>query len=135
MRTNATTYQELDALLGSRDSRKIGNNTYAERLGDGVIGVRLHGTHVVILSAHSIVLNSGGWHTLTTKDRINTFLPYPWRLVQKNGRWDLFKIICSNGEGNCHLRQAEFYDGITIKLGANDRSSYGDVVPREEVLR
>jgi hypothetical protein len=130
MRTNATTYQELDTLLGTRDSRKVGNNTYAERLGAGVIGIRLHGTHVVILSAHRLVLNSGGWQTVTTKDRINTYLPHPWKLVQKKGSWSLWQFVCTNGEGVCSLKQGDFYDGVTIDLGIGQ---HGAIVEREAV--
>lgn len=132
MRTNATTYQELDTLLGGRDSRKIGNNTYAERLGDGAIGIRLHGTHVVILSATRIVLSSSGWHTVTTKDRINTFLPHPWGLTQRKGAWALYTYVCTNGEGVCTVKESDFYDGLTIDLTLGQR---GRVVEPAEVLR
>lgn len=130
MRTNATTYQELDSLLGRRESRKIGNNTYAERLGPDAIGIRLHRTHVVILSPVRVVLNSGGWHTNTTKDRINTFLPGGWHVEQEKGRWYIRLDVCTNGEGRCRLVYDHFYDGLTIDLSLGQ---HGEVIDREEV--
>lgn len=132
MRTNATTYQELDALLGNRESRKVGNNTYAERLGDGVIGIRLHQTHVVILSATRVVLNTGGWNTVTTKDRINTYLPQLWSLVQERGQWFLRLHVCTNGEGRVRLVNEIFHDGIVIDLSLGQ---HGGIVAESEALR
>jgi len=54
--------------------KKIGNNTYVGRE-NGTVYVRLHSTKVVqIKSDGSVILNSGGWQTSTTKDRINQVL-------------------------------------------------------------
>lgn len=127
-----TTYQELDAFLGTRDAKALCNNTYAERLGAGVIGVRLHSTHVVILSPVRIVLNTGGWSTITTKDRLNRFLPGGWGVTQKNHEWFLDLHVCSNGEGSARVVHESFYDGITIDLSLGSR---GEVIAREEVTR
>lgn len=132
MKTNYRTFLDLTTRLGTRDSLKIGNNTYAERLGSNVIGIRLHGTHVVTLSPHRIVLNSGGWHTVTTKDRLNTFLPFGWGVVQVRGLWYLRHRVCTNGEGSCLVVNAGFRDGITLEdLGAGRYT----LVQDSEVLR
>ena len=86
----------LDTKLQGRckDSRKVGNNTYLIRRGEGYcrhadtgkplpgtivpeddIAVRLHYTDVVTFKCDGdIVLSSGGFHTRTTKDRINQYL-------------------------------------------------------------
>ena len=72
----------------NRDSRKVGNNTYAEILPDGSVGIMLHSTYVVkIHPDNSATLNSGGWHTSTTKDRINQYSPV--RVYQRKGEWYL----------------------------------------------
>ena len=72
----------------NRDTRKVGNNTYAEILVDGSVGIVLHGTTVVkIHPDNSATLNSGGWHTSTTKDRMNKYSPVQVR--QRKGRWYL----------------------------------------------
>lgn len=117
MRTNYRTFAELNALLGSKQGRKLGNNTYAVRLAPDTIGVRLHSTIVVTLTPTRIVLNSGGWHTVTTKDRLNTYLPQTWGVCQERGLWYLRRYVCTNGEGNYLAVNAGYRDGITLELG------------------
>lgn len=81
----------LTFLQGARNpskGRKIQNNThvvYAEVEGVPCVGIRLHSTVVVAyLPDGTTVLNSGGWHTVTTQDRINTYSP---ALVGTDYRW------------------------------------------------
>jgi len=85
------TYAEVLALVHgktNRQERKIGNNTYAEIEHDRSISVRLHGTDVVRFYANGLVkLNSGGWRTHTTKQRINKYSPV--KIFQKNFEWFL----------------------------------------------
>jgi hypothetical protein len=75
------TYKELDAKLQGRcrDSRKVANNTYLKRdRYRNDIAVHLHSTDVLIFHANGdIWINTGGWNTPTTRDRINMFLPKP----------------------------------------------------------
>ena len=72
----------------NRDTRKVGNNTYAEILPDGSVGIALHGTTVVrIHPDNSATLNTGGWYASTTKDRINQYSPV--RVYQRKGQWYL----------------------------------------------
>jgi hypothetical protein len=72
----------------NRDTRKVGNNTYAEILPDGSVGIMLHSTYVVkIHPDNSATLNTGGWYTSTTKDRINQYSPV--RVYQLKGEWYL----------------------------------------------
>lgn len=73
-----------------RDRRKVGNNTYAEILHDGSVGITLHSTIVVrIYEDGTYKLSNGGWQTATTKDRINQYSPYKVR--QKNHEWYVYK--------------------------------------------
>jgi hypothetical protein len=68
--------------------RKVGNNTYAEILQDGSVGIMLHGTCIVrIHPDNSVTLNTGGWYTSTTKDRMNKYSPV--RVYQCKGEWYL----------------------------------------------
>lgn len=68
------------------DRRKVGNNTYAEILPNGSVGILLHSTYVVKINPdNTYTLNSGGWQTLTTKDRINQYSPK--RIYQRNFDW------------------------------------------------
>jgi hypothetical protein len=77
-----TDYATLNERLTGRclERRKVANNTYAERRWPD-IAIRLHDTDVVTLHPDgSITLNTGGWYTVTTKDRLNSYLPF--------GVWD-----------------------------------------------
>jgi hypothetical protein len=48
----------------------------------------LHGTNVVVIYPDdTVMLNSGGWHTHTTKKRINQYSPV--QVYQKNYEWYL----------------------------------------------
>jgi hypothetical protein len=100
-----TTYSSLNAQLAGRNAQrcKLANNTYAERRGEA-IAIRLHATDILTFNPDgSIVANTGGWKTLTTKDRFNQFLPV--RIWQKAGRW----FLGDNG------KTVEFADGLTIQ--------------------
>lgn len=115
-------YAGWSETLGDRDSRKIGNNTYVERGGQfpripghgsvftydpEAVAIRLHRTDVVIFRPDgSIVLNSGGWRTVTTLDRINAVLPARYFVRQRKGEW-YFGDRVRNAE-------VPFTDGFTI---------------------
>ena len=63
------------------------NNTSLHLRGDNV-AVKLHKTDVVTyLPDGSIVLDSGGWRTVTTKDRMNRYLPRGIFVRQENNVW------------------------------------------------
>ena len=83
-------YPEADAQLTGRckDRRKIANNTWLERRDDETIAVRLHQTDVVTYRADgSITLDTGGWFTVTTKDRMNRFTPFA--VSSRRGEWQV----------------------------------------------
>lgn len=106
LKTYADTYAEMDAYLGDKSARTIGNNTVAMRQADG-IGVILHST--TILKMHedgTYTLDSGGWRTVTTKDRLNSLLPAPLGIYSTNGVWMLAR------RGNNPGMVSEFYDGM-----------------------
>ena len=83
------TYNEcLERIKKARNGRvKLENNTYLYRSGTDFTVV-LHNTAVVTVRHNgTFVLNTGGWKTRTTKDRINQFSPA--RIYQKRGAWYL----------------------------------------------
>lgn len=101
-----TTYAELDARLTGRCAtrRKVANNTWAERR-DDMIAIRLHSTDVATFAPDgTITLDSGGWLTATTKDRIHDALPGGWRVWQERGRWYV------SGNGHTYA----YADGMTV---------------------
>lgn len=86
-------YEQLERELyhaghGARmDSRKLANNTYAERRDGGALAVRLHATDVVTLRPDgTVTLDTGGWFTPTTKDRMHTYAPSA-RVFSERGTW------------------------------------------------
>jgi hypothetical protein len=79
------TFTQAREKLGNRTSRKVANNTYLVDLG-GYIGLRLHGTIIVSYHPDQTKVFTGGWRTVTTKARINDYLP-AGRICQKAGTW------------------------------------------------
>lgn len=82
-------YNEAVSMVrGKRNAkrRKVGNNTYAEILHDNSVGIMLHSTYVVkIHPDNTYTLQTGGWQTVTTKDRINQYSPV--RVYQRKYEW------------------------------------------------
>ena len=104
-------FKSADRFLGSREERTLANNTVIYRTDDDNIGVRLHRTTIVrYFSDGRIMLDSGGWRTVTTKQRINQLLPAGIRLSQHKREWTI------NGE--------EFRDGMVIHPGIGVGEGY-----------
>ena len=94
----------IEKLTGRcQQSRKLQNNTYLQRRGQD-IAVRLHSTDVVTFHPNGDVsLASGGWDTITTKDRIRSYSP--------------FQLSTERGEAFLYLGRGQtvpFVDGITV---------------------
>lgn len=68
-------YRSAKAFLGDKDRRKLDRNTYLERRGPKTIAVRLHDTDIVIFTPTYTQLNTGGWHTKTTANRMRQYIP------------------------------------------------------------
>ena len=91
------TYQEADALLQGRcrERRKLENNTYLERktYPRDATAVRLHRTDVLTFYQDGrIEIDTGGWNTVTTRDRMNRYLPNPWRVGSERGTLVLYRM-------------------------------------------
>lgn len=83
-------YEYAKKLLEGR-ARKIANNTYlVERLHDK-IAVRYHQTDVVTFSDRATYLDTGGWKTTTTRDRVRNcgidlyVQDYEWFIKTRKG--------------------------------------------------
>lgn len=98
------TYSQCEILISKkRDNRKkLQNNTWLEKLEDGTFGVRLHDTYVVKIKPDgTYILNTGGWKTAMTKQRINDYSPA--RIFQERGNWYV---------GN---KETPFFNGIVVR--------------------
>ncbi len=104
-------YHALATYLGKKDARSLAHNTMVVRVDDQFIGVILHHTRIVTFDLDgNVTLNSGGYHTVTTKQRINQFLrPHGWSVEQKRYEWT---VRGPRGE------KLDFEDGIVIPLGS-----------------
>ncbi len=91
-------YTEAAEYLAGRDSVKLGHNTWLERImckatnkfGEETeqIGVRLHSTYIVrFYSDGSVQLYTGGWHSVTTKERLGHFIGPRVRVHQDKYKW------------------------------------------------
>lgn len=106
------TFQDCDALLQGRNhaSRKVDHNTYLQRRADGSIALRLHATDVVTFYPEYLVLNTGGWYTVTTKDRMDFS---GLRVYSVKGVWyvHVFKPPVMDQDWNSDPR---YFDGMKI---------------------
>lgn len=75
-------------LLNGRDTRKIANNTRIRRTEDGGCAIKLHNTDIMTEDAAGVItVNTDGWKTVTTKSRLNDYLPTGVRIDQEGGVW------------------------------------------------
>lgn len=82
-------YKDAVEKLNGKDRRKLENNTYLEKRDGGNIAVKLHQTDVVTFTPkNEVILSSGGWKTVTTKDRINRYSRAG--IHQKNNQWFVY---------------------------------------------
>jgi hypothetical protein len=104
----------LNRLVGTRGApggqgKKIANNTTLRRKNDGSIAVRLHETDIITFTkGGKTTLDTGGWASVTTKERMNRYMPGNARIAQKKGQW----LITS-----AQTDETPYVDGMTIARG------------------
>lgn len=124
-------YHKLASFLGKKDARTIAHNTVVIRVSESQIGVILHHTRILTFDlVGNVTLNSGGYHTVTTKQRLNQFLrPHGWSVEQKKYEW---YVRGPQGE------KEEFEDHMVLSLGSTLHPSslgYGGPLRRENPHR
>ncbi len=101
-----TGFEEAREVLKGRASRTIANNTFLARDGES-IALYLHRTPVVTFNTDgSLILRTGGWQTVTTKDRLN-------RVVRAHG-WSIYAKARTWYIGHRSGAEFEFEDGFAI---------------------
>lgn len=107
----------------------IARNTFRFTLGNATV-TRLHSTDIVrALPKGRYVLNSGGWRTHTTKDRMNSALP-GYSIYHKGGQWF---VASYNGEGTGNA--IPYYDGMTLPDAFKKRGKADKAAAKELKLR
>jgi hypothetical protein len=84
-----TTYDQAGEALKGRPYRTIANNTGLYARTDSSVTLRLHTTDVITFRPDgALVLNSGGWSTVTTKQRINAVIrAHGWNVYAEARVW------------------------------------------------
>lgn len=104
---------ELLAGAPAVKSRLVARNTVEWTDSEGVRRIRLHDTDILTFPPRGgFTIETGGWNTHTTRDRLNDFLPAGFRVYTERGQLWLY-IGDSNpwhGEG----RRVPFRERITI---------------------
>jgi len=99
--------------------RRAANNSWGVILPDGVAYVHVRTQVVRAYYTGAVVLDSGGWHTVTTKDRINRF-QHVCRVYSDRGRWLV----------NVHMPEGtwtyKFQDGMTVHANGRTLAANGD---------
>ena len=116
-------YTDADVSLQGRnhESRKVGNNTYLQRLDANRIALLLHRTDILIFTREHVTLNTGGWQTVTTKARMNDYLPAGVRIFQEAHVWYLQTGGYENGtRHDYHDHMRLDYDGRVINGVRNE---------------
>ena len=93
----------LEGIENISESKIINTNT-VKYTKDDKIYIRLHLTDIITISNKYIILNSGGWKTPTTKDRMNTHQDI-CTITQDKSIWH---VKTTTGQ------ESVFYDGIKI---------------------
>ncbi len=115
------TYAQLDSLLVGRnkDKKKLAPNTYAMR-GPKSIAIRLHATDILTFyPCGSVVVKTGGWKTVTTKSRINDYLPVGWHIFQEYGVWRWWKRMVAPEDTGQKFSDGDCITGRGELLKAN----------------
>src|SRR4030095_13736112 len=100
------TLKQAKQLSGVTSARKLDNNTFELQYANGNRAIRLHDTNIVLFYPDGrIKLNTGGWQTPVTKDRMNRFSPF--LITQRKGAW----YITVNGI------EQDFFCGMILKHG------------------
>jgi hypothetical protein len=110
-------YEKAKEILGSRDSKKIGNNTYLVACALG-IGLKLHDTIVLHFAPSGVVtVRTGGWRSVTTKSRINEYLPGGFRIIQKDYSWFWF---CATTKATAEFAEGDTVSDLSVYSAAGD---------------
>lgn len=83
------TKEQIMEGVGATKPRLVANNTVEYERPDGTKVIRLHHTDILEQKPDgSLIFNSGGWKTPTTKDRMNNFQSSA-TIIQDKGLWYL----------------------------------------------
>ena len=100
-------------------SKLIANNTVEYYDHEGVKYIRLHNTDIIIDNGKTTRLYTGGWRTVTTKDRLNTYTPPNIGIYSEKGEWVMYQRHLTEDCKKC-----PFYEGIEIDNATGNVKPY-----------
>ncbi len=110
-------YEWLVSLMNGRTDKKLGNNTWGYMAPGGLLEITLHKTVILRATPNgSLKLDSGGYKTVTTKDRLNEYLPAWYQIYQAGGVWHLVHFLTTYHYGG-EMEDFVFADGMVINAG------------------
>lgn len=113
-------YDDAALYLGSKQHRPLYYATRVNRRGDN-IAITHHETDIITYHpAGDVVIDTAGWHTVTTKARLNRHLPGGYRIYQEDSIW--YISISPNA-----TRSRVFYDGMVITPDGQVQAPEGQV--------
>lgn len=98
----------MDGVEDVKSSKLIMNNTVRYERNDGAIVIRLHHTDIIVKKDGNVSLYTGGWKTVTTKDRLNNCTENIY-VYQEKSIWYV----------QTPKETVQFFDGITIDAKGN----------------
>jgi hypothetical protein len=105
------TRKENFSAQGIVNSKLISKSCRIINFINGDLTVKLYTTDILKKIGNKIILNSGGFKTSTTKERINQFLGnYGFKVYQQAGTWFI------NNSRNDKIKDVEFIDGIELAI-------------------
>lgn len=122
----------LAGLTNVVSSKKLEHNTYEVNFENGDRAVRFHKTNIVTFHPDgSFTLNSGGFHTQTTGDRLRRYAKNV-RLMSDRGVWYVsFRKDTKDYQWPPKEKFTAFYDGITFSKRGKVLTGKRDVNDKE----
>lgn len=94
------TYADADRMLGTRGQKRLLNNTYAVRGGDGRVNIIHHNSIIGAFDPDgSVMLTNAGYGSVSTRERLNGMAPAGVGFVQRNHA----QMIAQWNRGEEHL--------------------------------
>ena len=98
---------------------KLENNTYVEMMTPEYFIVKLHGAQIAGVTRDKIILDSCGWRSMTTKDRLNKILDdnkTDLHIWQVNHEWRVYSVKYYDKK-----LFFPFHDGMMFVLRCNSK--------------
>lgn len=86
----------METARNKTKGKPIANNTRLYERHDNNYEIRLHGNVIMIIRKDGITPLDGGWKTVTTKERLNRYLPNGFSLYQRDWVWYLYRVLPSS---------------------------------------